>query len=258
MSTWVLLRGLMRDHRHWHGFDQRLRDKGLFVLTPDLAGNGSLVAKTSPTNIQDYAAEVWRQIEASLALARRPSLASQPIYLVGLSMGGMLAMTMAQQHPERIAHVFILNSSAANLSGWYARFNIFNVIKAFICRKRGEKLNAIEATIVRLTSYRHGRDYQLILQWSQFRRQQQPSIYNACRQLWAAFRYQSPTELASPVTIICGDRDALVSIQSNQALARHFNCELMVLAYCGHDIALDAPAKLAHYLTEIIRVKRFF
>lgn len=255
MSTWVLLRGLMRDQRHWHGFDQRLRDKGQLVLTPDLAGNGSLVAKTSPTNMQDYAADVWRQIEASLELARRPSLESQPIYLVGLSMGGMLAMTMAQQHPERIAHAFILNSSAANLSGWYERFKILNVIKAFVCRKRGEKLNMIEATIARLTSYRHGRDHQLILQWSQLRRQQHPSIQNACRQLWAAFRYQAPTERVSAVTIICGDRDALVSMKSSQALARHFNCELMVLAYCGHDIALDAPAKLAHYLTEMIKVK---
>jgi hypothetical protein len=55
-----------------------------------------------------------------------------------------------------------------------------------------------------------------------------------------------------PITVLCGDRDALVSMASSKALAWHFYTDLIVLAYCGHDAAIDAPAKLAHYLLDIV------
>lgn len=55
-----------------------------------------------------------------------------------------------------------------------------------------------------------------------------------------------------PVSILSGDRDGLVKIQTSRALVQYFKVDLVVLAYCGHDITIDAPAKLAHYLFEII------
>lgn len=248
MTTWVLLRGLMRDKRHWNGFDQRLRQRGCTVFTPDLPGNGLLNHQKSPLSIAKYAQAVWQQLDETLK--------GQPFYLLGLSMGGMLAMEMAQQRPWQVTHVFVLNSSAANLSPWYHRFNLFNVFAAFVKRCRGHQLHPIESTIVRLTSYRHRRDTTLIARWSEYRKQTSPAFFNACRQLYAAFRYRCPASLAIPVSILCGDRDALVTLQSSKALAAHFKVELIVLAYCGHDITIDAPAKLVHYLSDILSLNR--
>ncbi|WP_133181442.1 alpha/beta fold hydrolase [Shewanella decolorationis] len=244
MTTWVLLRGLMRDQRHWNDFDQRLRQRGCRVLTPDLPGNGILTHQASPLTIAEYASSVWQQLDEQLA--------GQAFYLLGLSMGGMIAMEMAKQRPEQIKHVFVLNSSAANLSPWYQRFNGLNVLSAWLKRCRGSRLHSIESTIVRLTSYRHRRDKVLIARWSQYRHESTPHFSNACRQLWAAFHYCCPAFLPVPVSILSGDRDALVNIQTSRALAQHFKVDLVVLAYCGHDITIDAPAKLAHYLFEII------
>ncbi|PWF64866.1 alpha/beta hydrolase [Shewanella sp. BC20] len=248
MTTWVLLRGLMRDQRHWNGFDQRLRQRGCTVFTPDLPGNGILTHQVSPLTIPEYASSIWQQLDEHLA--------GQAFYLLGLSMGGMLAMEMAKQRPEQIKHVFVLNSSAANLSPWYQRFNGLNALSAWLKRCRGRQLNPIESTIVRLTSYRHRRDVALIARWSQYRQESTPHFSNACRQLWAAFRYRSPASLPVPVSILSGDRDALVNIQTSRALAQHFNVDLVVLAYCGHDITIDAPAKLAHYLFEMISLEQ--
>lgn len=248
MTTWVLLRGLMRDQRHWNGFDQRLRQRGSTVFTPDLPGNGILTHQVSPLSIAKYASLVWQQLDEQLA--------GQAFYLLGLSMGGMLAMEMAKQRPEQIKHVFVLNSSAANLSPWYQRFNGLNTLSAWLKRCRGRQLNPIESTIVRLTSYRHRRDVALIARWSHYRHESTPHFSNACRQLWAAFRYRCPASLPVPVSILSGDRDALVNIQTSRALAQHFNVDLVVLAYCGHDITIDAPAKLAHYLFEMIGLEQ--
>lgn len=244
MTTWVLLRGLMRDQRHWNGFDQRLRQRGCTVVTPDLPGNGILNRQTSPLTIAEYASSVWLQLDASLA--------GQAFYLLGLSMGGMLAIEMAKQRPWQVKHVFVLNSSAANLSPWYHRFNLLNALSALVKRCRGRQLHPIESTIVRLTSFRHRRDRVLIARWSQYRQEASPTFINGCRQLWAAFRYECSMFLPVPVSILAGDRDALVNIQSSRALAQHFKVDLVVLAYCGHDITIDAPAKLAHYLFEMI------
>ena len=119
-------------------------------------------------------------------------------------------------------------------------------------RARGNALHPIESTIVRLTSFRHRRDRDLIVKWSEFRRDTTPSRRNVWRQLWAAFQYQCPLTVEVPITVLCGDRDALVSMASSKALARHFYTDLIVLAYCGHDAAIDAPAKLAHYLLDIV------
>ncbi|MDH1470766.1 alpha/beta hydrolase [Shewanella sp. GD03713] len=248
MTTWVLLRGLMRDQRHWNGFDQRLRQRGCTVFTPDLPGNGILTHQVSPLTIPEYASSIWQQLDEHLA--------GQAFYLLGLSMGGMLAMEMAKQRPEQIKHAFVLNSSAANLSPWYQRFNGLNALSAWLKRCRGRQLNPIESTIVRLTSYRHRRDIALIARWSQYRHESTPHFSNACRQLWAAFRYRCPAFLPVPVSILSGDRDALVNIQTSKALAQHFNVDLVVLAYCGHDITIDAPAKLAHYLFEMISLEQ--
>lgn len=245
MTTWVLLRGLMRDQRHWNGFDQRLRQKGLRVLTPDLPGNGTLSHELSPLKIADYAHAVWQQLDEQVQ-------EGETIYLLGLSMGGMLALEMACQRPWQIRHVFVLNSSAANLSSWYQRFNPLNALKAFFMRARGNALHPIESTIVRLTSFSHRRDRELIVKWSEFRRDTTPSLRNVWRQLWAAFQYQCPLTVEVPITVLCGDRDALVSMASSKALAWHFYTDLIVLAYCGHDAAIDAPAKLAHYLLDIV------
>ena len=74
----------------------------------------------------------------------------------------------------------------------------------------------------------------------------------ASNQLWAAFHYHCSACLCVPVSILSGDRDGLVKIQTSRALVQYFKVDLVVLAYDGHDITIDAPAKLAHYLFEII------
>ncbi|QYJ77558.1 alpha/beta fold hydrolase [Shewanella acanthi] len=271
MATWVLLRGLMRDKRHWNGFDQRLRQRGFRVVTPDLPGNGELYGELSPLNIADYGAAVWQQLEEQGAVpqsgieltdsyresgnmadtARVGDTNVGPIYLLGLSMGGMVALEMARQRPVLIKHLVLLNSSAANLSPWYHRFNLINSLTAFLLRRRGDRLHPIESTIIRLTSCRHQHNNELIAHWSQLRGELKPKFNNALRQLWAAFKYQCPDALKVPVSVLCGDRDSLVNIKASNALARHYKLEPIVLAYCGHDVTIDAPAKLAHCLANI-------
>ncbi|MCE9688234.1 alpha/beta hydrolase [Shewanella sp. AS16] len=239
MATWVLLRGLMRDHRHWQGFEHRLKEQGLAVITPDLPGNGELAHEVSPAHMRDYADAVWRQLGQA-----------NDLHLVGLSMGGMLALEMARQAPERIARVFLLNCSAANLSPWYQRFSPMGLLKACIGCRKSLHLNLLESLIIKLTSYRHGRDFGLISQWSDLRRVNHTRWRNLLRQVWAAAHFRAPAAIGVPLVLIYGREDRLVNPVCSYRLARFYRLDVSELPHCGHDIALDNPEALLALLLD--------
>ena len=81
MSTWILLRGLTRERRHWGTFPDELRREmpGIQVTSLDLPGNGYLNGMASPTNITDMVAHCRSE------LARQN--APRPYLLLSISMG---------------------------------------------------------------------------------------------------------------------------------------------------------------------------
>jgi len=61
MTTWVLLRGLAREARHWGDFPAVFRNEfpDADILTPDLPGNGRRFEEPSPTRVADMVAVDW-------------------------------------------------------------------------------------------------------------------------------------------------------------------------------------------------------
>lgn len=266
MTTLVLLRGLMRDSRHWYGFDQRLNQQGLNVICVDLPGNGLLVNQPSPGKMQDYCEAVWQQIDAALLKqAMRPSQVK--LVLVGLSMGGMLALTMAAQCRSRIQHVVLINSSAANLSPWYYRFqcvglvtSITHVLLRFLRSDLASYQQAntgkghwLEAIVVDFTSRHFSHNIEVINAWSLLRLQCHTSFINGLRQLYASARFHSPELNNIPVSVIVANQDKLAHPKCSEQLALFYQTQLHKMDDCGHDASLDQPLKLQQLLLDIIR-----
>ena len=171
MAAVVLLRGLMRDKRHWGEFETLLQSRlgGCHhVLAIDTIGNGEFASEISPLNIMDYTAAIIDQLV---------QIKEDEIYIVGLSMGGMIALELGaclkeygstyskQSTPKRltslspteepqvkplnmlanktICGMVIINSSAANLSAWYKRFQLKQLILAF--RRRVKGIDSVNA-----------------------------------------------------------------------------------------------------------------
>jgi pimeloyl-ACP methyl ester carboxylesterase len=106
MSTnWLLLRGLMREQRHWEGFPARLQqyfpDDG--VLLADLPGFGREVQQQSPSRIADITDELRMRWQAERAKG--------PLRLLTLSLGGMVAIDWASRYPDELSAVVLINSS---------------------------------------------------------------------------------------------------------------------------------------------------
>ena len=232
--TWVLLRGLMREQRHWGSFPATLARvlPGARIVTPDLPGNGERHAMDSPTRVAEMV-EFCREDLSARGIA-------PPYRLLALSLGGMAAVEWAQRYPHEVACCVLVNTSMRPYSPFYRRLRWQNygalLRQLLLGDARGQ-----EALILRLTSRRHAHgNPALLADWLSYQQQYPVSRRNALRQLLSAARYRAPDRRpAMPVLILAGARDRLVDHRCSQRLARAWQADCLIHRDAGHDLPLD-------------------
>ena len=105
----LVLHGFTGNPQSMRGLALVLADAGFTVEMPLLPGHGTDVADMVPTRWEDWSAAAEA---AYLDLAAR----SDAVVVVGLSMGGMLAVWLAEHHPE-IAALALVNPMVAPPDG---------------------------------------------------------------------------------------------------------------------------------------------
>lgn len=235
MSTWVFLRGLTRECRHWGSFPETFqRDiPGATVHRIDLPGNGILYQqKKSPLNV----AEMAESCRADLAARGVPP----PYHLLAMSLGAMVAIDWASRHPEEISGCVLINTSLRSFSAFHQRLkpgNYVPLLRRILFRSKAEDW---ERTILHLTSRHPARPSETIADWVTYRQEFPVSTLNACRQLLAAARYQvPPNKPAMPILVLSSQKDGLVDPRCSQRLARHWDTAFAEHPTAGHDIPLD-------------------
>ena len=244
MTTWVLLRGLAREARHWGGFPAALQQHvpaGAAVVTLDLPGNGSRWAEASP-------ASVPARVEAARAELRR-SPHPAPYVLVALSLGGMVALHWAAAAPRELRGCVLINSSVGALSPCWHRLRPGSYGQLLALMLPGRPAVAREGAILRLTSNAVARTA-LAPQWAAYARQSPVSRGNVLRQLAAALRYRGQAGApAVPVLLLASREDRLVSVRCSRAMARAWGSPLREHGSAGHDLPLDDPDWVVRQLT---------
>jgi pimeloyl-ACP methyl ester carboxylesterase len=232
--TWVLLRGLMREQRHWGSFPATLASAlpGASIVMPDLPGNGTRHAQDSATRVAAMV-EDCRQELLTRGIAA-------PYHLLALSLGGMVAVEWASRYPQEIAHCVLVNTSMRPYSPFYRRLRWQNYGALLRQLLLGDTASQ-EALILRLTSRRHaGGNPALLADWSSYQQQYPVSRRNALRQLLSAARYRAPASRpAMPVLVMAGAQDQLVDHRCSQRLARAWQADCLIHGDAGHDLPLD-------------------
>lgn len=248
-ATWVLLRGLARERGHWATFPAVLGAalQGARVLTLDLPGAGVLHRERCPASVD-------AMLEACRAQLRALRVEG-PVNLLGLSLGGMLALHWLQRWPQEVDAAVIVNSSARGAGPTHHRLRPSSWPALLrIALRWGTR--AAEHQVLRLTSARPERHVAVLGAWTALQRARPVSRRNALRQLLGAARYRLPDATpARPVLVACGARDALVDPRCSKALATRWGCELVVHPQAGHDLPLDDGAWLAERIADWVRAR---
>lgn len=247
MTTWVFLRGLTREARHWGDFPQRFREilnDGLSagdILTPDLPGNGRLYAEVSPTRISEMVDACRRQ----LSQQGKPP----PYHVLALSLGGMAAVDWAARYPEECAAVVLLSTSLRPYSPFFDRLRprgwplLLRILKS--------RAEARERAILDLTSARASELRHVLPDWADYARECPVSRLGALRQLIAAARFCVHKQPSVPLLLLAGDADRMVHPRCSRRLAEAWGAEFALHPTAGHDLPLDDADWVA------LRVKRW-
>lgn len=236
MQTWILLRGLTRESRHWGDFvgqfQQALPDTQIIAL--DLPGNGRLYQQLSPLRIQDMVAHCRTQL-ASLNIA-------PPYNILAMSMGAMVAVAWSDVYPQEVATQVLINTSMRPFSPFYHRLLPANYALLLKLSLMGASPEAWERAVLQLTSNRAREDHDddILPHWLALRHETPISSGNAVRQLIAAARFHAPlVKPTIPTLLLASEQDHLVSVNCSKTLANRWQCGLRIHTTAGHDLPLD-------------------
>lgn len=228
---WILLRGLAREASHWGGFVERLqssRPGDRFHLL-DLPGTGIHHQSPAPRSLRET------RLFLEKAYGQRP----RPFGLIGLSLGGMVALDWAQQRPDHCAALVLINTSSGFSRPWQ-RLRPANW-PAIVRLLLSADLTRRELGILTLTSNTPLAP-QVAEDWIRIQRERPVSRVNVLRQLSAASRFKPNTlPPAMPSLVLASKGDRLVDWRCSQKLAHHWQCPLVCHDSAGHDLPLDDP-----------------
>ena len=237
MATWVLLRGLTRESRHWGDFPQHLGAAvgGGRAICLDLPGNGKLNGMASSRSVEAMAD--WCHAElARIGVA-------PPCRVLAMSLGAMVAVAWAQRHSRDIDAAVLISTSLRPFSPFYRRLRPANYPRLARLFGANATDRDIETAILDMTTRCVADPAAVIGHWLQWRRENPVSRRNALRQILAAARYRAPRR--SPlrrVLLLAGARDALVDQRCSLQLAAQWDAVVAVHPEAGHDLPLDDAA----------------
>ena len=237
MTTWILLRGLIRESRHWGPFVAQFEraSPGSRVIALDLPGNGLRNQHVSPLNVRDMVEDCRAQL-AHAGVA-------PPFQLLAMSLGGMVAVDWSAAYPDEVTTQVLINTSMRPFSPFYQRLKPQNYLTLSRLAFGGASDEQWERTIWRLRSNHATQG--VVPDWIALRQSHPVARRNALRQLLAAARFRAPmARPAAPTLALASAQDHLVSPACSQALADHWRCELRLHPSAGHDLALDDGAWL--------------
>ncbi|WP_041521584.1 alpha/beta fold hydrolase [Gilvimarinus agarilyticus] len=230
---WVLLRGLGRESAHWGAFSAQCEAQlGEPFLCLDVPGSGVHYGQVSPDTI----GAMREFVQAQLAKKLPPDA---PIAIVGLSMGGMLALDWALAEPQRVRRLVLINSSSRLSPFWHRlRWRNWGSVAVALFDRR---IPRCERRILRMVSNSAANRDALLRKWVTIQTRRPVSKSNLRRQLHAASCYQV-NQAPTPATLVLTSRaDQMVSWHCSEALARYLQADMAIHPSAGHDLPVDAP-----------------
>ncbi len=249
---WLLLRGLIREQRHWLGFPERF---AALVRSPDGAPTRTILLDLpgfGSENDGDVPATVAGFVDDLRVRLRRVLPAGERCGIFAVSLGGMVALEWLARHPEDFVAGVVVNSSLADLSPPWQRMQPANWPRVALAPLLPSR--ARERMLLGMT--RHQGDLERDAdRYASIAAATPPRRGNAAGQLRAAMRSRCPERVTVPTLVLASRGDRLVSWRCSARIAERLSLPLRLhegqgVAAAGHDLPLDAPDWVCAQLNE--------
>ena len=233
----------MSESYHWWDFLPRLQNlyKNDQFSAVDILGNGQFCSAKTPLSIKKNISALQNQINFE---GRK--------IIIGFSLGGILALEWARNHPEEVEAIILINCSSRD-SAFYKRLKlsaIYNIIKMGL----KTNLSVREQNILQMTT--NGLDSnqlkEIASDWGNRSQQFPVKSINFFRQLVLAGFMKKNNQPTVPTLILCSEKDKVVSSDCSKTIAKKWNCPVMTHPTAGHDLTLEDPDWVIDQINQFI------
>src|SRR5215218_8470256 len=260
----LLVMGLGTQMIAWpEGFCRRLADRGFFVIRYDNRDTGR------STHMRQFAPPTIRQLLLRDKSAARYSLAEmaadgvglldhlgiERAHLVGASMGGMIAQTIAARRPERVLSlVSIMSNTGSRLSGQPA-ISTYRLFLRPMARDRDAYVRQAAELFEHIGSRGFDTDDAAFREQLGAMHDRGHSPGSASRQLAAILASGNRTaelrHITAPTLVIHGTADRLIRPSGGRATARAIpGAHLLTIEGMGHDLPRAAWPQIIDAIVE--------
>jgi pimeloyl-ACP methyl ester carboxylesterase len=200
------------------------------VIAPDARGFGKSTYPGGNASIAEIAGDISALIQHTR---------TAPAHIVGISMGGVLAIQLALDHPELVSKLVLVNTFAHlrpdNPGNW-----LFFAWRFLLIHTLGLP---VQARAVARRIFPHPDQGQLRQIMYEQILQADPRGYRAAMRALALFNARDRLhEIYRPTLIITGECDTTVPLKSQQDLASGIpSARQVFIPKAGHAVTIDAP-----------------
>lgn len=238
--VFVMIHGVTVPMIVWNNTVPALNESGISTLRLDLYGRGYSDRPKAKYNADLYVTQI-RELLDSLGIDR-------PIHLAGVSMGGALAAFAANEMPERVASVTLIDPAVSYRKEEGKRY-VWNRLKKgakaiYAVRRNGEmkRKHADFTPHIRRQFNFRGIEFSLLSM----------ALFGDVENFVHAFRRLSEREI--PVQIIWGEADKLLPIALGERLAKEFNdVPFHVIPGGGHTPQYGKAEKVNPILIDFVK-----
>jgi len=235
----LFLHGLGSCADDW-GLQVPMVSERYWVLALDMPGHGRSSQPVGWLSIEDMTLLVASVVKEQAEL---------PVHVVGLSLGGAVAMQLALAHPEAVRSLTLVNTFAKLHSGSNGLFRKLVRI-AFVALGRMDRVGQWVAAGLFPEP-----DQELLRQAAAERIASNPrGAY--LRAIWAATRFDIRDrlhEINIPTLVVAGELDKTVSMDAKKELASNIpDARLVVIPDSGHATPMDAAEEFNRTLLDYL------
>lgn len=231
--TWILLRGLARESRHWGPFLEEFKSRfpNDQIVAIDLPGAGEFRDVLAPPSISGTVTFLRAEL-------KKRGVGLEHLYLFSTSLGGMVAISWLAQHPDEVEKIVVLNSSS-RLSPFYRRLR-WESWQEFLTGATHADSKIREERILKVITNSEENRQKALPQWIKIANEHTIPFKTALLQLAAAGRFQAPKRnWPTQALFLVGLGDRLVEPTCSFELAQHFGSLLVKHPWGGHDLTTD-------------------